>query len=63
MLDPLYMLYMLTVDIPAPILYGKLYDSLCIVWNYSCGERTNCAVYDSKGKIVFSFIVLDTVKH
>ncbi|KAL0274770.1 UNVERIFIED_CONTAM: hypothetical protein PYX00_002818 [Menopon gallinae] len=32
--------------IPGPIIYGKIIDSSCIVWDNTCGKRGNCWVYD-----------------
>lgn len=34
--------------IPGPILYGFIIDSTCVVWNYKCGVRGNCQLYDQK---------------
>lgn len=31
---------------PGPILYGYIIDSTCLVWNYKCGNRGNCQLYD-----------------
>ena len=32
--------------IPGPIIAGKLIDATCIAWQYSCGERGSCRLYD-----------------
>ncbi|XP_067665011.1 solute carrier organic anion transporter family member 2B1-like [Haliotis asinina] len=34
------------VYLPAPIVYGKIIDTTCIVWNNACGKRGSCALYD-----------------
>ena len=34
------------VHIPAPIVFGQLFDSFCIEWNSSCGEKGSCALYN-----------------
>lgn len=31
---------------PGPIIYGYIIDSTCLVWNYKCGNRGNCQLYD-----------------
>ncbi|XP_046981253.1 solute carrier organic anion transporter family member 74D-like isoform X2 [Schistocerca americana] len=32
--------------IPAPIIYGMIIDSSCLVWSETCGSRGNCWLYD-----------------
>lgn len=32
--------------IPGPIVYGKIIDTTCIMWNYACGKRGSCALHD-----------------
>lgn len=32
--------------IPGPIIYGRIIDSTCKIWNQNCGERGNCQLYD-----------------
>ncbi len=50
--------------IPSPIVYG---DSACIFWQYQCGRRGNCWVYDNTDlsrksiAIVFTDMVLNLV--
>ncbi|XP_052085396.1 solute carrier organic anion transporter family member 3A1-like [Mytilus californianus] len=36
----------LTVFIPAPIVFGYLFDSVCKEWSTSCGTKGACALYD-----------------
>ncbi|XP_048577987.1 solute carrier organic anion transporter family member 4A1 isoform X2 [Nematostella vectensis] len=33
-------------SLPSPIFYGYLFDTNCILWGESCGQRGNCMVYD-----------------
>lgn len=32
---------------PSPIIFGALIDNACIIWGSSCGEETNCQLYDT----------------
>ncbi|XP_067665586.1 solute carrier organic anion transporter family member 2A1-like [Haliotis asinina] len=32
--------------LPAPIVYGKVIDTTCTLWNFTCGTRGSCALYD-----------------
>ncbi|XP_011632839.1 solute carrier organic anion transporter family member 3A1-like [Pogonomyrmex barbatus] len=34
-------------NVPCPIIYGAVVDSACLVWEYACGERGACWLYDS----------------
>lgn len=34
-------------SIPGPIVFGALFDSACIYWQYECSRRGNCWVYDN----------------
>ncbi|XP_046584309.1 solute carrier organic anion transporter family member 2B1-like [Haliotis rubra] len=36
----------LFVLIPAPIMFGYLIDSTCLIWERSCGVRGACEQYD-----------------
>lgn len=40
------MLVSLFAFTPGPIIYGYIIDSTCLVWNYKCGNRGNCQLYD-----------------
>jgi hypothetical protein len=41
-------------NVPCPILYGWVVDSACLFWEYSCGSKGACRVYDpSKFRMVF----------
>ena len=33
--------------LPAPMVYGAIIDSTCILWQEECGETTNCLLYDT----------------
>uniref|UniRef100_A0A0C9RC20 Solute carrier organic anion transporter family member n=3 Tax=Braconidae TaxID=7402 RepID=A0A0C9RC20_9HYME len=35
-------------NVPCPIVYGAVVDSACLVWEYACGERGACWLYDAK---------------
>lgn len=32
--------------IPGPIIFGRLIDNACLVWNFKCGRQGNCQLYD-----------------
>jgi MFS family permease len=34
-------------SIPGPIIFGALFDSVCIYWQFECNRRGNCWVYDN----------------
>lgn len=34
-------------SIPGPIVFGAIFDSACIYWQYECSRRGNCWVYDN----------------
>ncbi len=35
--------------LPAPIVFGKIIDSVCLVWGGSgCGKKGNCMLYDGQ---------------
>lgn len=34
-------------SIPGPIVFGVIFDSACIFWQYDCGRQGNCWVYDN----------------
>ena len=39
--------FFLLGNVPCPIVYGAVVDSACLVWEYACGERGACWLYDS----------------
>lgn len=32
--------------IPGPIIFGRIIDSTCLIWNYKCGRRGDCQLFD-----------------
>lgn len=32
--------------IPSPIIFGRLIDTTCMIWNNKCGRKGNCLLYD-----------------
>ncbi|XP_055304286.1 solute carrier organic anion transporter family member 74D-like [Sitodiplosis mosellana] len=32
--------------IPGPIIFGRIIDSTCLIWNEKCGRQGNCLLYD-----------------
>ena len=34
-------------SIPGPIIFGVIFDSTCLFWQFDCGRRGNCWVYDN----------------
>ena len=34
-------------SIPGPIIFGVIFDSACVYWQYECSRRGNCWVYDN----------------
>ena len=41
--------------IPGPLIVGVLFDITCQYWQYECGERGNCWVYDSQTLAYYVF--------
>lgn len=42
-----FVIFRLFGYIPAPIVFGNLIDSTCILWKQSCGEKGGrCLLYD-----------------
>ncbi|XP_052764818.1 solute carrier organic anion transporter family member 2A1-like [Mya arenaria] len=37
----------LVVFLPAPMVYGKIFDSFCSVWTSKCGAKGACSLYDT----------------
>ena len=35
-------------SIPGPIVFGAIFDSTCIYWQYECSRRGNCWLYDNQ---------------
>lgn len=34
-------------SIPGPIIFGVIFDSSCVYWQFDCGRRGNCWVYNN----------------
>lgn len=32
--------------LPGPVLFGWMFDSVCLFWGESCGKRGRCQIYD-----------------
>ena len=52
--DPIIAISTLLISafIPAPIYFGKIFDSQCLLWNEGCDGNGSCLEYDTK-KIPF----------
>ena len=35
-------------SIPGPIVFGAIFDSACIYWQYECSRRGNCWIYNNE---------------
>ncbi|XP_078576841.1 uncharacterized protein LOC144862330 [Branchiostoma floridae x Branchiostoma japonicum] len=44
-------------SIPGPIVFGKIIDSTCLVWQEKCGERGSCWIYD-KESMAYKFLMV-----
>ena len=44
-------------SIPGPILFGVIFDSVCVYWQYECGRRGNCWVYDNHNLSLRAFAI------
>ena len=44
-----FVFVLIAVFLPAPIVYGKLFDSLCLAWTHSCTGKGACSLYDVTG--------------
>jgi solute carrier organic anion transporter family, member 3A len=56
-----FVIFRLFGYIPAPILFGNLIDSSCLLWKSSCGEAGGrCLIYDIE-KFRFKYIGLCTI--
>lgn len=38
--------YLISGNVPCPIIYGAVVDSACLFWEYNCGKQGACRVYD-----------------
>ncbi|KAL3888225.1 hypothetical protein ACJMK2_000600 [Sinanodonta woodiana] len=37
------------VFLPAHLVYGKIFDTACLIWHTTCGKEGACSYYDSQG--------------
>lgn len=44
-------------SIPGPILFGVIFDSSCVYWQYDCGRRGNCWVYNNSHISIRAFFI------
>lgn len=47
-------------SIPGPILFGVIFDSSCVYWQFDCGRRGNCWVYNNNQISVRSYFITTT---
>ena len=47
-------------SIPGPIIFGVIFDSSCTYWQYDCGRRGNCWVYDNSSISIRAFFITVT---
>ena len=40
-------IYRIFGSIPGPLLFGAVVDAACVEWEYNCGVRGNCWIYDN----------------
>ena len=38
--------YYYSGNVPAPLLMAGIFDSSCLLWQESCGQRGSCWIYD-----------------
>ena len=43
--------------VPGPLLFGVIFDSACILWQYECGSRGNCWEYNNTNLTLRLFIL------
>lgn len=44
-------------SVPAPLVFGAMFDSACEYWQYECGRRGNCWAYDSQNVATRAFAI------
>ena len=40
-------LFRILGSIPAPIVFGTIFDSACVYWQFECNQRGNCWTYNN----------------
>ncbi|KAL5014579.1 hypothetical protein ScPMuIL_008849 [Solemya velum] len=48
--------------IPGPILFGAVFDNVCIVWGENCGGTASCWIYDNFGLSLSIFLMTVVAK-
>lgn len=46
--------------IPGPIIFGVIFDSSCVYWQFDCGRRGNCWVYNNNRVSIRAFFITTT---
>ena len=46
-INPGLLKYFVAGNVPGPIVFGVIFDTACLVWQYRCDERGSCWIYDS----------------
>ena len=46
-INPGLLKYFMAGNVPGPIVFGVIFDTACLVWQYRCDERGSCWIYDS----------------
>ena len=49
------LMWRLLGTIPGPLFFGALFDSSCVYWQFNCGQRGNCWVYDNQSLANLAF--------
>ena len=44
-------------SVPGPIIFGVIFDSACVYWQYECSRRGNCWVYDNQDLSLRAFSI------
>lgn len=47
-------------SIPGPIIFGVIFDSSCVYWQFDCGRRGNCWVYNNDHISIRAFFITTT---
>lgn len=50
-------IYRVFGSIPGPLLFGVVFDASCASFNYECGKRGNCWIYDNATLSLNAFIL------
>ena len=47
-------------SIPGPIIFGVIFDASCVYWQFDCGRRGNCWVYNNNLISLRAFFITTT---